>query len=91
MSDINITIPGGTSKRLLTKGKRCEDDIVVTAGVSGDGIPYEGDYVITPSIGEKTMATKNKVMKDNVTILAIPFYNVSNQSGGTTAYIGSEV
>lgn len=61
------------------------------AGVSGDGIPYEGDYVITPSIGEKTMATKNKVMKDNVTILAIPFYNVSNQSGGTTAYIGSEV
>ena len=31
MSDINITIEGGTSKRLLTAGKYCPDDIVVIA------------------------------------------------------------
>ena len=31
MSDINIEIDGGTSKRLLTRGKYCESDIVVTA------------------------------------------------------------
>ena len=37
MSDINITIPGGTSKRLLTGGKYCDKDIVVTAeGGGGD-------------------------------------------------------
>lgn len=39
MSDINITIEGGTSKRLLTAGKYCPEDIVVTAeggGVVGD-------------------------------------------------------
>lgn len=40
MSDINITIPGGTSKRLLTKGKRCEDDIVVTAE-GGGSVPED--------------------------------------------------
>lgn len=61
------------------------------AGAGGGGVPYEGDYIVTPSVSEQTMATKSKVMKDDVTIRAIPFYNVSNQSGGTTAYIGSEV
>lgn len=38
MSEINISIEGGTSKRLLTAGKFCEKDIVVTAeGGSGGG------------------------------------------------------
>jgi hypothetical protein len=31
MSDINITIPAGSSKRLLTEGKYCDNNIVVTA------------------------------------------------------------
>ena len=31
MSDINITIPGGSSKRLMTEGKYCDKNIVVTA------------------------------------------------------------
>lgn len=39
MSDLNITIPGGESRRLLTGGKFCKDDIVVTATGSG-GDPF---------------------------------------------------
>lgn len=35
MSDINISIPGGEKKRLLTGGKYCPDDIVVEV-VGGD-------------------------------------------------------
>lgn len=35
MSDINITVEGGTSKRLLTAGKYCDRDIVVTAEGGG--------------------------------------------------------
>ena len=37
----NITVEGGTSKRLLTAGKYCDRDIVITAegGESIDGIP----------------------------------------------------
>lgn len=31
MSEFNITVPGGTSKRLLTGGKFCPEDIIVTA------------------------------------------------------------
>jgi hypothetical protein len=42
MSDINITIPGGASKRLLTKGKLCDKNIVVTA--QGGADRYEEGY-----------------------------------------------
>lgn len=36
MSEINISIEGGTSKRLLTAGKFCNKDIVVTAEGGGN-------------------------------------------------------
>lgn len=57
----------------------------------GGGIPCEGDYIITPSVGEQTMATKNKMMADDVTVKAIPYFDVKNTTGGSTVYIGSEV
>lgn len=37
MSEINISVEGGTSKRLLTAGKYCDRDIVVTASGGGGG------------------------------------------------------
>ena len=46
MSEINITIEGGTSKRLLTAGKYCDRDIVVTA-TGGGGITPSGTIEIT--------------------------------------------
>ena len=52
---------------------------------------YDGEYVVTPKVNEQTMGTKDKVMTDDVTIKAIPFFNVGNASGGDTVYIGSEV
>lgn len=42
MSDINITIPSGASKRLLTEGKYCDKNIVVTAEGGGSGSYDEG-------------------------------------------------
>lgn len=39
MSEISITIDGGTSKRLLTAGKYCDRDIVVTATGGGSTEP----------------------------------------------------
>lgn len=61
----------------------------VTEYIGGD--PYEGDYVVTPKVVEQTMPTKDKIMGDDVTIKSIPFFNVSNTSGGDTVYIGNEV
>lgn len=43
MSEINISIEGGTSKRLLTAGKYCDRDIIVSA----EGGTEELDEVLT--------------------------------------------
>ena len=37
MSELNITIPGGTTQRLKTAGKYCDRDILVTAEGGGGG------------------------------------------------------
>lgn len=55
------------------------------------GTPYEGDYDITPTVEGQELPTKNRYMMDDVTIRAIPFYEVSNQTGGNTVYIANEV
>lgn len=53
--------------------------------------PYEGEYSITPKVDAQKMQTMGKLMINDVTIKAIPFFNVSNTSGGNTVYIGNEV
>ena len=56
MSDLNFTINAGTSKRFLTGGKYCNDNIVVTATGSSGGeatdlgsktITQNGEYMAT--------------------------------------------
>lgn len=43
MADIAITVDGGTSKRLLTAGKYCDKNILVTATGGGGGEPEPPD------------------------------------------------
>lgn len=50
---------------------------------------YDGDYVVTPKASGQTLKTKQKFMADDVHIRAIPFFEVSNTSGGNTVYIGT--
>ena len=61
----------------------------VTEYVGGE--PYEGSYTITPKVEEQKMETKGKIMIDDVTVKSVPFFEVSNTSGGNTVYIASEV
>nr|DAW47941.1 MAG TPA: hypothetical protein [Caudoviricetes sp.] len=60
---------------------------VVNVPQSG-GEEYDGDYRVTPKFTEKVLQTKNKFMKDNVSVSPIEVARVSNPSGGTTVYIG---
>ena len=55
------------------------------------GETYEGDYNVTPKVEEQMLPTKDKVLTDDITVRSIPFFNVSNTSGGSTVYIGREV
>lgn len=54
------------------------------------GDPYTGSYTITPKVDEQTMETRNKLMQDNITIKAIPYYETDNDLG-TTICIGCEL
>lgn len=55
------------------------------------GNPYTGDYRVTPKIYTPvTLPTKSKTMKDDVTVLKIPQYEVSNEAGGNTLIMGDE-
>ena len=51
---------------------------------------YDGEYVVTPKpYDAQTLETQHNVMTDDVTVLAIPYYETSNISG-ITIYIGGE-
>lgn len=64
---------------------------VIVVPVYEDVPEYQGEYEVTPRVVEQRMETKDKLLKDDVTIKSIPFFNVSNTSGGNTVYIGNEV
>lgn len=49
---------------------------------------YDGDYDVVPGREGTVLETQDKVMDDNVVVHPIPFFRVSNLSGGTTCYIG---
>lgn len=50
---------------------------------------YEGDYSIVPTVDAQVIPTKKKMMRDDLTVTAIPTYEVHNPTGGTTFYIAS--
>ena len=49
--------------------------------------PYAGPYDVVPKTEGQTLETADKLMVQDVTVQAIPFYKTSNQSGGYTATI----
>ena len=51
---------------------------------------YEGSYEIDPTKTEQYLATKNKVMRKDVKVLGIFYYEVTNMNGGTTVTIGRD-
>lgn len=52
---------------------------------------YEGSYEIVPKVHDQIVETKNKYLKEDLTVVAIPYYDVSNTVGGTTVYIADIV
>lgn len=53
---------------------------------------YDGQYEVTPSVYEQQeLETANRVLKENIKVLEVPFYATSNESNGVTAYIGKDV
>lgn len=49
---------------------------------------YVGPYEMTPKVTSQTLDTADKHLTDDVTIEAIPYYEVSNSHNGKTIIIG---
>ena len=52
---------------------------------------FEGDYFIVPTVESQTLETKGKLMKNDINIREIPYYEVSNEASGNTVYIGGDL
>ena len=57
------------------------------------GLPkYTGEYSVTPEVDTvQTLETAGKYLTNDVTVNAIPDYEVSNEAGGNTFIIGKEI
>lgn len=51
------------------------------------GTPYDGTYEITPTDYEQYLDTAGKVMRDEVTVHKVPYFETGNESGGYTVSI----
>lgn len=61
-------------------------DVTIRGG--GGGEPYDGPYTVTPDFVTQELATKDRLLKDNVTVDPIAVARVENPSGGKTIFIG---
>ena len=92
----SVTNQHGTLRGICRRGSVLNGKIVdatlklkarvqLPASVTADA--YDGDYEVLPAVDAKKLETKHKFMQDNVTVLAIPYYEVSNDQNGFTAII----
>lgn len=64
-----------------------EEDIK-TIKIYDNAPEYEGEYEVTPKIEAQTLPTAERLLMKDVKIEKIPYFEVSNNSGGITASIG---
>lgn len=60
--------------------------VICRQSTASCGDIYDGNYEIIPKTEAQELSTANKLLEENIKVLAIPFYEVSNKDG-TTAII----
>lgn len=63
-------------------------DIAISNTVIVDYDEFEGPYEVKPLVESQTLDTKEKLMKEDLVVLAIPYAEVANLSNGITVTIG---
>lgn len=51
------------------------------------GTPYDGAYEVTPTASEQSLPTRDRLMRGDVTVHKVPYFETSNESGGYTISI----
>lgn len=101
IEDINGTISGNIVTDLgeivgsiildeiVISGDITADTPIISGSVSSSTIPevYEGEYTVTPKVNEQSLETKQRNMKYNVTVKAVPYHETSNKYGTTVSIV----
>lgn len=73
---------------ILSGGESLNGSICVTTEYD----TYSGDYKIVPKAHvSQILNTTNKVLKEDILVTEVPYWETCNESNGTTAYIAKEV
>lgn len=76
----------------LTGKLTCTGSLTGKLSVALDYNAYSGEYEVVPSAFDaQTLPTANKVLKKDITIQKIPYFETSNLQDGVTVYIAEEV
>lgn len=67
------------------------DEVIRYEVLVGDIEVYDGDYTVVPTVDGEVLETAKRYMEEDLTIKAIPYFNVGNTAGGSTVYIGKEL
>lgn len=62
--------------------------ITFDVSVRNGGELYNGPYIVDPHFTAQVLSTKEKVLREDITVNPIDVARVSNPSGGNTIYIG---
>lgn len=96
MSEITVlhTLKGVIAKTTgKLEGKLISNALELNCEISKSPITipsYEGEYEITPDQQEHLLSTKKRFMTKDMVIHEIPYFEVSNNSGGITVTIGGK-
>lgn len=65
--------------------------VVIPSSTGGATGTFAGPYSVTPKVAsDVVLETTKKLMREDVTVLKIPQFEVSNEAGGKTFIIGEE-
>jgi hypothetical protein len=80
------------AKHSLTGVSNAKHQLIGSVAVGGvikyDAVYYEGSYEVVPIAKDQELITKEKTMKENLQIKAIPYAEVTNNANGITITIG---
>lgn len=87
--DIQIKL-GLLTPNILVGIDRETPDIQIKMEAGGEVLPtYKGETIVTPRPwSSQILETANRILKENITVLEIPYSSVSNPQDGRTVYIG---
>lgn len=84
----NLSLVNTISGELSDNTLHISGELIDVTVIEYEPEKYGGSYEIMPKIASQTFDTDNKLMTDDLTVLAIPVTYTSNPQGGKTVLIG---